>query len=50
MLATSWRLVIMLDSDAVCGRLKGYIDRWSSHLLVSTLILLPHPCSHVLVD
>ena len=50
MLATSWRLGIKSVSDAVCGRLKGYIDRWYRHLLVLLLIFPPHLFHHSLAD
>ena len=43
MLATSWRLGIRSVRDAVCGRLKTYIDRWYNHLHFSTLFVLPYP-------
>ena len=48
--ARGWRQVVALDHCVVNGNENNRVDRWYNHLLVSTLILLPHPCSHVLVD
>ena len=40
--AMGWVLVILLDSNVVCGRLKTFIEWWYNHLLVLTLILPPY--------
>lgn len=50
LLATSRLLTIKSDRHAVCGRKTVVFDRWSDHLLVKILILLPYPCSQLLVD
>eukprot|EP01043_Picozoa_sp_COSAG02_P002358 COSAG02_NODE_54_length_43941_cov_54.857990_34_plen_226_part_00 len=46
--AKSWLLAIRLDSNVVCGRTNSGVDRWSIHLHVSTLLLLPYPFHHSL--
>ena len=50
LLATSRLLTIKSDRHAVCGRKAVVFDRWSNHLLVKIIILLPYPCYHLLVE
>ena len=45
-LATSGLLGIQSDRHAVCGRRATAVDRWYSHLLVASFILLPYPFYH----
>jgi len=50
LLATSRLLTIKSDRHAVCGRKAVVFDRWSNHLLVKIILLLPYPCYHLLVE